>query len=96
VSSWKGAPIEAERLDPLHRDHQLTGDYVGRRECHIEADWLLINLVLVYRLTFSKKLVIPAPYQVRGKLQPESSLLKGLWMPPYQVRGRLLKSGMTD
>jgi len=30
---------------PLHeknRDHKLTGNYVGRRECHIEPDWLLI------------------------------------------------------
>lgn len=25
-----------------HHDHQLTGDYVGYRECHIEPDWLLI------------------------------------------------------
>jgi len=36
------ALIEGERLDRLHRDHQLVGDYSGRRECHIEADWLLI------------------------------------------------------
>jgi mRNA interferase YafQ len=35
--------IEGEKLDPLHRDHQLTGDYTGRRKCHIEADWLLIH-----------------------------------------------------
>ena len=36
------ALIEGRRLDPLHRDHQLVGSYAGRRECHIEADWLLI------------------------------------------------------
>ena len=24
------------------RDHDLTGDYKGCRECHIEPDWLLI------------------------------------------------------
>jgi len=36
------ALIEGGRLDPLHRDHQLVGSYAGRRECHIEADWLLI------------------------------------------------------
>ena len=36
------ALIEGKRLDPLHRDNQLIGDYAGRRECHIEADWLLI------------------------------------------------------
>jgi mRNA interferase YafQ len=34
--------IEGRRLDRLHRDHQLVGSYAGRRECHIEADWLLI------------------------------------------------------
>ncbi|MBS0318849.1 MAG: type II toxin-antitoxin system YafQ family toxin, partial [Proteobacteria bacterium] len=29
-------------LDPKHRDHELSGEYVGVRECHVEADWLLI------------------------------------------------------
>ena len=32
-------------LDPIHRDHKLVGDYKGRRECHIESDWLLIYKV---------------------------------------------------
>jgi len=36
------ALIEGSNLDPIHRDHRLVGDYAGRRECHIEADWLLI------------------------------------------------------
>ena len=36
------ALIEGKKLDPLQRDHQLVGAYTGRRECHIEADWLLI------------------------------------------------------
>lgn len=31
-----------EPLDPKHRDHPLVGNYVGRRECHVEPDWLLI------------------------------------------------------
>lgn len=34
--------LEGKVLDPIHRDHKLTGDYVGRRDCHIESDWLLI------------------------------------------------------
>lgn len=34
--------IEGKKLDPLQRDHQLVGSYIGRSECHIEADWLLI------------------------------------------------------
>lgn len=29
-------------LSPDKRDHALTGDYAGFRECHIEPDWLLI------------------------------------------------------
>jgi mRNA interferase YafQ len=30
-------------LDPRHRDHPLLGDWKGYRECHIQADWLLID-----------------------------------------------------
>ncbi len=29
-------------LDEKYRDHNLTGNYRGFRECHIEPDWLLI------------------------------------------------------
>jgi mRNA interferase YafQ len=29
-------------LDAKYRDHSLTGDYRGFRECHIEPDWLLV------------------------------------------------------
>ena len=29
-------------LDEKHRDHKLSGEYDGVRECHIEPDWLLI------------------------------------------------------
>lgn len=29
-------------LDPKHRDHELSGEYAGVRECHVEADGLLI------------------------------------------------------
>ena len=29
-------------LPPKYRDHLLTGDYKGFRECHINSDWLLI------------------------------------------------------
>ena len=31
-----------EPLPAKFRDHDLTGDYKGCRECHIEPDWLLI------------------------------------------------------
>jgi mRNA interferase YafQ len=29
-------------LDLVHRDHRLVGSYRGRRECHVESDWLLV------------------------------------------------------
>ena len=32
-------------LEERHRDHALTGNYVGFRECHILPDWLLIYRV---------------------------------------------------
>lgn len=31
-----------EKLPEKNRDHELTGNYVGHRECHITPDWLLI------------------------------------------------------
>ena len=29
-------------LPPKNRDHNLSGNYSGCKECHIEPDWLLI------------------------------------------------------
>lgn len=34
--------IAEEALEARFRDHALIGSYKGRRECHIEPDWLLI------------------------------------------------------
>lgn len=34
--------IAEEPLDPLHWDHKLIGKWQGRRECHVESNWLLI------------------------------------------------------
>ena len=48
------ALIEGKKLDPLHRDHQLIGDYAGRRECHIEADWLLIYKLEKDQIVFER------------------------------------------
>ncbi len=31
-----------ESLPEKNRDHALTGDWAGHRECHILPDWLLI------------------------------------------------------
>lgn len=36
----------AERpLEAKYRDHALTGNYLGFRECHIQPDWLLIYTI---------------------------------------------------
>ena len=33
---------DGEALPEKNRDHNLTGDFIGCRECHITPDWLLI------------------------------------------------------
>ena len=37
--------LEEKPLDEKYRDHALTGNYNGFRECHILPDWLLIYRV---------------------------------------------------
>lgn len=44
-------------LDAKYRDHELSGNYKGTRECHIEPDWLLVYetrdevlVLMLYRL----------------------------------------------
>lgn len=34
-----------EELEVKYRDHTLSGDYDGYRECHIEPDWLLVYAI---------------------------------------------------
>lgn len=46
--------VAEEALDAIHRDHQLIGNWKGRRECHIESDWLLICLVESDRVVFER------------------------------------------
>ena len=29
-------------LDAKYRDHDLTGNYKGTRECHVEPDWMCL------------------------------------------------------
>lgn len=33
---------KGEQLPEKNKDHALSGDYTGCRECHITPDWLLI------------------------------------------------------
>lgn len=34
--------LAEEPLAAKHKDHALSGDYAGFRECHILPDWLLV------------------------------------------------------
>jgi mRNA interferase YafQ len=34
-----------QALPPKYRDHPLSGNYEGHRECHITPDWLLISKI---------------------------------------------------
>lgn len=46
--------IAGEPMDVEYRDHILTGNYRGRRECHIEPDWLLIYRLEDGEITFER------------------------------------------
>jgi mRNA interferase YafQ len=46
--------VAGEKLDPIYRDHKLVGDYVGRRECHIESNWLLIYKIEASTIIFER------------------------------------------
>ena len=39
------ALLDGGRLQLRYRDHALTGDYSGFRECHIRPDWLLVYAI---------------------------------------------------
>lgn len=42
-----------EKLEAKWKDHALSGNYAGTRECHIEPDWLLIYEVFEDTLVLS-------------------------------------------
>ena len=45
--------ISSTKLPGKYKDHALSGDLQGCRECHIEPDWLL-----VYKVTESKLVLV--------------------------------------
>lgn len=50
---------QGAELPAKYKDHALTGNYTGCRECHIEPDWLLVyeilnnELVILFLITGS-------------------------------------------
>ena len=37
--------LNFEKLDSKQKDHALTGNYAGFRECHVRPDWLFIYAI---------------------------------------------------
>jgi mRNA interferase YafQ len=46
--------INQEPLEVKHKDHNPTGEYKNRRECHIEPDWLLIYKISGDEIIFER------------------------------------------
>jgi mRNA interferase YafQ len=43
-----------ERLDAKYRDHPLSGNWKGFRDCHLEPDWILIYRASEDTLTLAR------------------------------------------
>lgn len=44
---------KGETLPEKYKDHMLTGNWIGHRECHIQPDWLLIYRIVEDKLILS-------------------------------------------
>ena len=47
------ALLKGEKLPEKNRDHELSGNWKGYRECHIQSDWLLIYQIFEDKLILS-------------------------------------------
>jgi len=65
-----------EALPASYRDHNLTGNYVTRRECHIEPDWLLI-----YRVNEEEKLIELVRTGSHSELFSKAGATDPFWVP---------------
>ena len=45
--------LNNEMLEPKYKDHALTGNWNGYRDCHLEPDWILI-----YKITESNLFLV--------------------------------------
>jgi len=46
--------LSGEPLDEIHKNHKLVGNFSGRKECHLESDWLLIYKVTEDQIIFER------------------------------------------
>lgn len=45
--------LQGKTLPEKNRDHALTGDWAGHRECHIQPDWLLVYKIFENEITLA-------------------------------------------
>ncbi len=43
-----------KKLEARYKNHKLSGSFVGRKECHIEPDWLLIYKIETEHIIFER------------------------------------------
>ena len=46
--------IDQQALESKYKDHQLTGNWKGHRDCHIEPDWILIYQLIYNTLILER------------------------------------------
>jgi len=51
--------VNEEPLAASYKEHKLIGNFKGRRECHIEPDWLLIYKIVEPEIIFERTGSIP-------------------------------------
>ena len=45
LDSVVGLLVEGKELPEKKKDHALSGNWIGHRECHVTPDWLLVYKV---------------------------------------------------
>lgn len=45
--------LQGNPLPEKYKDHNLTGNWIGHRECHITPDWILIYFINDNTLTLT-------------------------------------------
>ena len=46
--------VNEEPLATSYKEHKLIGNFRGRRECHIEPDWLLLYKIVEPEIIFER------------------------------------------
>ena len=84
---------KGKQLDPKYKDHPLTGNWKGFRDCHILLDWILVYrihkdkllLVLTRTGTHSDLDLRYTRTRICLQLLSKISFLHGLLIPAYWI-----------